>query len=63
LPPYEAFPIGGTNSVRGYAEGGIGTGRNFVGATSELIFPLVKPLDGTVFGTPHRLNCRALEAQ
>lgn len=49
LPPYEAFPIGGTNSVRGYAEGGIGTGRNFVGATSELIFPLVKPLDGTVF--------------
>lgn len=22
LPPYEAFPIGGTNSVRGYNEGG-----------------------------------------
>ena len=21
LPPYEAFPIGGTNSVRGYSEG------------------------------------------
>ena len=30
LPPYEAFPIGGTNSVRGYAEGerwGVGRGR------------------------------------
>jgi outer membrane protein insertion porin family len=27
LPPYEAFPIGGTNSVRGYGEGGVGSGR------------------------------------
>eukprot|EP00873_Tetraselmis_striata_P003069 jgi/Tetstr1/423333/TSEL_014031.t1 len=49
LPPYEAFPIGGTNSVRGYAEGSIGTGRNFAVGTTELIFPLVKPLEGTVF--------------
>ena len=23
LPPYEAFPIGGTNSVRGYSEGAL----------------------------------------
>ena len=27
LPPYEAFQIGGANSVRGYPEGGVGTGR------------------------------------
>lgn len=36
LPPYEAFPLGGTNSVRGYAEGGVGSGRHFVEGTSEL---------------------------
>ena len=29
LPPYEAFPIGGTNSVRGYAEGAVGSGQNY----------------------------------
>jgi outer membrane protein insertion porin family len=36
LPPYEAFPLGGTNSVRGYAEGGVGSGRHFVEGTAEL---------------------------
>jgi outer membrane protein insertion porin family len=36
LPPYEAFPLGGTNSVRGYAEGGVGSGRHFVEGTTEL---------------------------
>lgn len=44
LPPYEAFPIGGTNSVRGYSEGGIGSGRNYAAGTAELHFPLFKPL-------------------
>ena len=29
LPPYEAFSIGGTNSVRGYGEGAVGTGRYY----------------------------------
>lgn len=49
LPPYEAFPIGGTNSVRGYAEGGVGTGRNFISSTAEVRFPLVAPLEGCLF--------------
>jgi outer membrane protein insertion porin family len=49
LPPYEAFPIGGTNSVRGYAEGGVGTGRRFAAATAELHFPLLAPVEGTLF--------------
>lgn len=40
LPPYEAFPLGGTNSVRGYGEGALGTGRSFAEATVELLFPL-----------------------
>jgi outer membrane protein insertion porin family len=36
LPSYEAFPIGGTNSVRGYGEGGVGSGRYFVEGSAEL---------------------------
>ena len=44
LPPYEAFPIGGTSSVRGYSEGGVGSGRSYVAGTAELHFPLVAPL-------------------
>ncbi|GAB4822487.1 hypothetical protein N2152v2_009533 [Parachlorella kessleri] len=49
LPPYEAFPIGGTNSVRGYAEGAVGTGRKHATGTAELRVPLVKALAGTLF--------------
>lgn len=49
LPPYEAFPIGGTNSVRGYAEGGLGSGRNFMVGTCEVHFPLIDPLQGCLF--------------
>ena len=45
MPPYEAFPIGGTNSVRGYSEGGAGTGRNFVSGTAELHVPVVSPIE------------------
>ena len=40
LPPYEAFSLGGTNSVRGYGEGSLGTGRAYAEATAELLFPL-----------------------
>ncbi|GLC64066.1 hypothetical protein PLESTF_000114600 [Pleodorina starrii] len=50
LPPYESFPIGGTNSVRGYAEGGVGSGRHSVEASAELRAPLpVKQLAATAF--------------
>lgn len=50
LPPYEAFPIGGTNSVRGYGEGGVGSGRHYVEAGAELRVPVpFAPLTGTLF--------------
>jgi len=41
LPPYEAFAIGGSNSVRGYAEGDVGSGRSFLQLSAEYRFPLV----------------------
>ena len=40
LPPYEAFRLGGSRSVRGYGGGEVGTGRSFVQATAEYRFPL-----------------------
>ncbi|RMZ55639.1 hypothetical protein APUTEX25_000222 [Auxenochlorella protothecoides] len=49
LPPYEAFPIGGTNSVRGYVEGGVGSGRRYAVGTAELHVPLVAPIEGVLF--------------
>ncbi|KAI3688208.1 hypothetical protein L1987_81918 [Smallanthus sonchifolius] len=41
FPPHEAFPIGGTNSVRGYEEGDIGSGRSYGVGCGEISFPLV----------------------
>lgn len=41
FPPHEAFPIGGTNSVRGYEEGAIGSGRSHVVGSAEMSFPVV----------------------
>lgn len=49
LPPYEAFAIGGTNSVRGYDEGALGSGRSFLQATAEYRFPLFSFLGGALF--------------
>ncbi|MEB3355801.1 MAG: BamA/TamA family outer membrane protein [Synechococcales bacterium] len=40
LPPYEAFPLGGASSVRGYDAGEVGSGRSFVQATLEYRFPI-----------------------
>ncbi|MEO1402251.1 MAG: BamA/TamA family outer membrane protein [Cyanobacteria bacterium J06635_1] len=39
-PPYEAFSLGGSNSVRGYSSGELGTGESFVQATAEYRFPM-----------------------
>lgn len=39
--PYEAFPIGGTNSVRGYEEGAVGSGRSYIVGSGEISFPMV----------------------
>ncbi|HEY9737380.1 MAG TPA: BamA/TamA family outer membrane protein [Trichocoleus sp.] len=49
LPPYEAFSLGGTNSVRGYDEGAIGSGRNYLQATVEYRFPLFSFVGGAAF--------------
>ena len=39
-PPYEAFSLGGSSSIRGYSGGEVGTGRSFVQATAEYRFPI-----------------------
>ncbi|MDJ0582313.1 MAG: BamA/TamA family outer membrane protein [Crocosphaera sp.] len=49
LPPYEAFVIGGSNSVRGYAEGELGTGRSYFQATAEYRFPIIPAVGAAVF--------------
>ncbi|XWS28278.1 hypothetical protein CRYUN_Cryun25bG0053000 [Craigia yunnanensis] len=38
--PHEAFAIGGTNSVRGYKEGAVGSGRSYVVGSSEVSFQM-----------------------
>jgi outer membrane protein insertion porin family len=40
VPPYEAFALGGTGSVRGYEEGAVGSGRSYLQATAEYRFPV-----------------------
>ncbi|KAL1367500.1 hypothetical protein HN51_021570 [Arachis hypogaea] len=47
--PYEAFAIGGPNSVRGYGEGAVGSGYSSVVSKNEFSFPLDKQLTGVVF--------------
>lgn len=48
-PPYEAFTLGGSNSVRGWGEGEIGTGKSFVQGTAEYRFPLFSIIGGALF--------------
>ena len=59
LPPYEAFPIGGTNSVRGYSEGGVGSGRNYVAGTAALQWPIYGPVDVSRSDLPCPASVRA----
>ncbi len=49
LPPYEAFSLGGSNSVRGYDEGDVGSGKSFLQATAEYRFPLFSIISGAAF--------------
>ncbi|PIN16013.1 putative cell surface protein [Handroanthus impetiginosus] len=49
FPPHEAFPIGGTNSVRGYEEGAVGSGRSYVVGSGEISFPVMGPVGGAIF--------------
>ncbi|XVE78865.1 hypothetical protein DITRI_Ditri14bG0012400 [Diplodiscus trichospermus] len=47
--PHEAFALGGTNSVRGYKEGAVGSGRSYVVCSTEVSFPMLGPVEGVIF--------------
>jgi outer membrane protein insertion porin family len=49
LPPYEAFVMGGSNSIRGFAEGEVGNGRSYFQASAEYRFPIFRIVGGTLF--------------
>jgi outer membrane protein insertion porin family len=49
LPPYEAFILGGSNSVRGFGDGEVGSGRSYFLATAEYRFPIFKIIGGALF--------------
>ncbi|MBD2091721.1 BamA/TamA family outer membrane protein [Microcoleus sp. FACHB-1515] len=49
LPPYEAFSLGGTDSIRGYGSGDLGSGRSFVQGTVEYRFPIFAIVGGALF--------------
>jgi outer membrane protein insertion porin family len=49
LPPYEAFCVGGGNSVRGYYDCDLGVGKSFGEATIEYRFPLFGIVSGELF--------------
>ena len=49
LPPYEAFALGGSNSVRGYDEGDLAAARYYVQGTVEYRFPVFSIISGALF--------------
>ncbi|WP_016950806.1 BamA/TamA family outer membrane protein [Anabaena sp. PCC 7108] len=49
LPPYETFNLGGSNSVRGYDSGKVGSGRSYVLASAEYRFPIFPIAGGVLF--------------
>ncbi|MFM7086923.1 MAG: BamA/TamA family outer membrane protein [Cyanobium sp.] len=49
LPPYEAFCLGGGNSVRGFYDCNLGVGRSFGEATIEYRFPIFSIISGELF--------------
>ncbi len=49
LPPYEAFSLGGSESVRGYESGEVGSGRSYIQGTVEYRFPIFNFLGAVLF--------------
>ncbi len=49
LPPYEAFCLGGSSSVRGWSSCDLGVSRNYGEATAEYRFPIWRLISGALF--------------
>lgn len=49
FPPYEAFALGGTDSIRGYEAGDLGSGKSYLQATIEYRFPIFNIVSGALF--------------
>jgi outer membrane protein insertion porin family len=49
MPPIQAFRLGGINSVRGYEEGDLGSGRSYILASGEYRFPVFSGVGGVIF--------------
>ncbi|MDC3019535.1 BamA/TamA family outer membrane protein [Prochlorococcus sp. AH-736-E15] len=49
LPPYEAFCMGGTSSVRGWGSCDLAVSKNFVEGTVEYRFPVWRMISGALF--------------
>jgi outer membrane protein insertion porin family len=49
MPPYEAFNLGGLDSVRAYGDSEVGSGRSYVLASAEYRFPIFRPIGGILF--------------
>ena len=49
LPPYEAFCMGGTTSVRGWGSCELAVSKSFIEATAEYRFPIWRMLSGALF--------------
>ncbi|MBD2013730.1 BamA/TamA family outer membrane protein [Microcoleus sp. FACHB-53] len=49
MSPTQAFRLGGINSVRGYEEGNLGSGRSYILATGEYRFPVFSGVGGVIF--------------
>ncbi len=49
LPPYEAFCMGGTSSIRGWGSCDLAVSKSFIEGTAEYRFPIWKMLSGALF--------------
>ena len=49
FPGYEAFVVGGSNSVRGYPDGEVGSGKYYGQFTAEYRFPIYSIVGGAIF--------------
>ncbi len=49
LPPYEAFCLGGTSSVRGWRSCDLAVSRSFIEGTAEYRFPVWRMISGALF--------------